>query len=64
MRIIKDNGYRPVKIKYPPIEARLKICASFGCGKKLTLPEQLAGTKCTNCMNKRKLNVDLVIKYP
>ena len=30
-------------------ELMIVICATFGCGKPLTLPEQLAGKKCTNC---------------
>lgn len=29
-------------------------CSTFGCRKELTLPEQLAGTKCTGCMGTKE----------
>ena len=51
--------YRPNNIyrrrygasKKEPIVA---ICAQFGCGKPLTLPEQLAGRKCIKCQTSEK----------
>jgi hypothetical protein len=30
-------------------ELMVVVCVTFGCAKKLTLAEQLAGTKCTSC---------------
>lgn len=38
-------------------------CSYFGCGKKLTLIESLAGGKCTGCMSKNKITIDKVLKY-
>ena len=30
------------------------ICSQFGCGRKLTSIESLAGSKCVHCMGKSK----------
>lgn len=41
--------------EYPSIENQL--CASFGCGRKLTLQESLCGSKCQKCQNVDKLDL-------
>lgn len=38
------------------------ICNHFGCINYLSLPEQLAGGKCTEHMNTKPININLIIK--
>ncbi len=40
------------------------VCSTFGCPKRLTLAEQLAGSKCTGCMNTKPINITNTIKHP
>jgi hypothetical protein len=40
------------------------VCRHFGCGKRLSLPEQLAGTKCTNHMKENKIEPsDFIVHF-
>jgi hypothetical protein len=39
------------------------ICQSFGCSKVLSLIEQLAGGKCTGCMNEIKIDINKILKH-
>jgi len=47
-----NNTYRRRYGQSKP-EMSIVYCVTFGCGKKLTLPEQLAGKKCTDCQQKK-----------
>lgn len=37
------------------IENRYNVCATFNCGKRLSLMESLASNYCTNCAHEREL---------
>ena len=39
------------------------VCKHFGCGKKLTLTESLAGVKCTKHTYEKKVNPMQVFKF-
>lgn len=39
------------------------ICAHFGCGKKLSLPESLAGNYCTNHSGKERVDIMKILKF-
>lgn len=39
------------------------VCSHFACGKKLTLIESLAGTKCTKHTYEKKVNPMMVFKF-
>lgn len=43
-------------------EPALAYCTTFACGRILSLVEQMAGNKCTRCMNEPKPNINLIIK--
>lgn len=54
------NTYSYFDLKIEPTAMNFKgtdgivICSQFGCGKKLTSIESLAGNKCVHCMGKHK----------
>ena len=43
-----------------------KMCSTFGCGRKLSLTESLAGDKCINCQEQKPLisnrNLNWIVK--
>lgn len=39
-------------------------CKAFGCGKKLTLSEELCGKYCTGCTGSKKVDIMRVLKMP
>lgn len=45
-------------------ESNVKMCAKFGCGKRLSLSESLAGKKCTEHMKEKKVDATSFIHYP
>lgn len=40
------------------------ICSHFGCARRLSLPESLAGSLCTHHMNTKPINITSTIKKP
>ena len=48
-----DLNVQPTDINFKGTD-EAAICAQFGCGKKLTSIESLAGNKCIHCMGKHK----------
>ncbi len=38
-------------------------CVVFGCGRLLSLMENLYGGKCVSCMSKKKIDPTLIIKF-
>lgn len=51
--------YRRLHTKAEPV-----ICAHFGCGKQLSLEEQLCGTKCISHSKEQKTDIMLIIRWP
>lgn len=55
-----EYRYSYFDLKVEPTESNFKgigeteVCAQFGCGRKLTSIESLAGNKCVHCMGKDK----------
>ena len=45
------------------ISSEFDVCKHFGCGKKLTLKESLAGAKCTKHTYEQKVNPMQVFKF-
>lgn len=41
-----------------------RVCSAFGCARRLSLPESLAGSLCTNHMNTKPINITSTIKKP
>lgn len=41
-----------------------RVCSHFGCGRQITMPESLAGNKCTEHMNKKKVDPTRFVNYP
>jgi len=39
------------------------FCAKFGCAKKLSLVESLAGKYCTNHLNEKPVDIMKVLKF-
>ena len=52
---------RQIQAQTPPNE--FSVCAHFGCGKKITLREGLAGGKCTAHIGVKKVDVMKVLKF-
>lgn len=41
-----------------------RCCSYFGCGRQLTMPESLAGNKCTEHMKENKVDPTAFVDYP
>lgn len=53
----------PTHIQFKGSEEKV-LCSNFGCAKSLSISEQLAGNKCTRCMNEKKSDAMDNIKPP
>lgn len=57
--------YRELAINYLQQKkaSETAICSSFGCGKKLTIQEQLYGKKCIQCSKEKKIDITKAIRF-
>lgn len=64
--------YREDVLKVPPSIFNFKgtdtdepvHCSFFGCGRKLSLIESMAGDRCTSCMGKVKIDPTCFASHP
>lgn len=66
MRLGGNHKFRPDKyeleeLQVAPHPTEPVCCSHFGCGRTLTLQEQLAGDRCVNHQRRKQQDITLII---